>query len=159
MLDKPITQHGSYGLVCGLQYERYFSRELTYEKSAILPLFRKYPDAQIAWSGPWIIDLRSELKYREELLELSLKLPSVSWIKSENDIDTLAGHLARQLNVKLEDGRTALFRFYDPRVMHRVKDVLLPLQVEEILRGVSEWRYSLEGKDYIFSLNVKEKVA
>ncbi|MCW2478072.1 DUF4123 domain-containing protein [Candidatus Symbiopectobacterium sp. NZEC135] len=155
MADELITHLNAYGLVCGLQYERYFRKELVYEKAAVLPLFRTYPDAEIAWSGPWIIQLDSASEYRDQLLELAQKCPSVTWIKSENDIDQLAAHLAQQLNVRLEDGRIALFRFYDPRVLHRVKDILAPPQREEMLQGIAEWRYSLAGSDYALRLNAK----
>ncbi|WGL28090.1 DUF4123 domain-containing protein [Pectobacterium brasiliense] len=155
MADELMTHLNAYGLVCGLQYERYFRKELVYEKAAVLPLFRTYPDAQIAWSGPWIIRLDAAPMYRDQLLELAQKYPSVTWIKSENDIDPLAAHLAQQLNVRLEDGRIALFRFYDPRVLHRVKDILAPPQREAMLQGIAEWRYSFAGSDYAIHSNAK----
>ncbi|MBN3131144.1 DUF4123 domain-containing protein [Pectobacterium brasiliense] len=151
----PVNEqnYNNYGLVCGLQYERYFRKELVYEKDVVLPLFRKYPDSQIAWSGPWLINLDVASTYREQLQELSQKRPSVSWLKSENDINILAVHLSQQLNVRLEDERIALFRFYDPRVIHRVKGILSKQQGEEILQGISAWRYFLDGTNYTFSMN------
>ncbi|MFP1763018.1 DUF4123 domain-containing protein [Lonsdalea quercina] len=145
-----------YALVCGLQYERFFQEEMAYQKGVCHPLFRVFPDAQIAWAGPWLIHVGHSPFLHEKFDELERNLPAVSWIQSHEDLNTLTAHLSSQLNITLEDGNSALLRFYDPRVLLRLKEILTSEQHRIMLKGIVEWVFYLDGATHSFSL-IQEK--
>ncbi|OSN08930.1 hypothetical protein AU512_12975 [Lonsdalea iberica] len=140
-----------YALVCGLQYERFFQQEMTYQKGVCHPLFRHFPDSQIAWAGPWVIQLERSASLHEKCNELEKNSPAVSWINSYEDLDTLTEHLSSQLNITLEDGNSALLRFYDPRVLIRLKDILTSEQHHTLLTGIVDWVFYWDGDIHFFS--------
>ena len=55
---------------------------------------------------------------------------------------------SERLNVSLPDGKTALFRFYDPRVIHNIPQVLTSEQFHEITTPLIAWYYRFEGRFY-----------
>jgi hypothetical protein len=54
-------------------------------------------------------------------------------VSTEMDLSSLRRHLRRLLLVEVPDGRTMLFRFYDPRVLHRWLASATPDEVGELL--------------------------
>lgn len=60
----------------------------------------------------------------------------------------LASHFSDLLNVSLPDNKTALFRFYDPRVTHNMPQVLTLEQFNEITMPLIAWYYRFEGQFY-----------
>lgn len=150
------TKVSLFALVDGLQYERYFGKELEASKNAVLPLFDKYPDSRIAFAGPWLIDMHKKMAFREVLMELEQKRPAVSWILSGQRLPELLVHLQRNMNVELPDGRIALLRLQDPRVQVRLGKHLDEGQHDEITKNIVNWYSSMDGE--IYSLTQKEFV-
>lgn len=142
----PTAKH--YCLICGLQYERYFDKALQNTLSAASPLFRQPSDSEIAWAGPWLIDVTLQGSLLANLIQLETESAALSWLISESPIDKLAIHLSERLNVSLPDGKTALFRFYDPRVTHNMPQVLTNEQFNEITAPLIAWYYRFEGRFY-----------
>lgn len=143
-----------FALVDGLQFERYFGRELEIRKGAVLPLFDKYPDSRIAFAGPWLIDMHKAMAFREKLADLEQQLPAVSWLLSASTIFELLAHLQQYINVEMPDGQVALLRLQDPRVQVRLGEQLDEGQHWGITRGIIEWYSSVNNR--IYSLKQKE---
>ncbi|CDL82473.1 DUF4123 domain-containing protein [Xenorhabdus cabanillasii] len=137
-----------YALVNGLQYERYFSEEITYIAGVNNPLFRRWPDAKIAFAGPWLFDMAQAKSWEEKLSKLEQVAPSVSWLHTTLSLDNLIRHLESYLNIQLETGKMALFRFYDPRILHQIRDIFSPDQLVAFTNGINEWVYSFNSNDY-----------
>lgn len=78
-----------YALVDGLQIERHFRYELETRNYVCYPFFDTYPDLKIAFAGPWLFKLNSSEEYRGKLAQLGTKYPSVSWLLSPLDPETL----------------------------------------------------------------------
>lgn len=147
------TEVSLFALVDGLQFERYFGKELETKKSSILPLFNQYPDSRIAFAGPWLIDMHKDMAFRAELMKLEQQFPAVSWILSALPLSELLAHLQQCMNAEMPDGRIALLRLQDPRVQVRLGEQLDEEQHGEITRGIVEW-YSIVGKR-VYSLKQK----
>ncbi|WP_434526123.1 DUF4123 domain-containing protein [Photorhabdus asymbiotica] len=137
-----------YALVNGLQYERHFTEEIKYIDGTNNPLFRQYPDAKIAFAGPWLFDMAYAESWEEKLFELEKVAPSVSWLHTTLSLDKLTRHLENYLNVELETGETALLRFYDPRILHQIRNIFSPEQLSAFTDGIHEWVYSFDNNDY-----------
>ncbi|WP_337167732.1 DUF4123 domain-containing protein [Xenorhabdus bovienii] len=138
-----------YALVDGLQYERHFDKELTYLGDMNNPLFRQFPDAEIAFAGPWLFDMSRVSEWEEKFLRLESAVPAVSWLYSTLSLDKLTRHLESYLNVRLKTGETALLRFYDPRVLHQISTIFTPEQLTEFTKNIEEWRYQLDNNHYV----------
>lgn len=138
-----------YALVDGLQYERHFDKELTYLGDINNPLFRQFPDAEIAFAGPWLFDMSRASEWEEKFLRLESAAPAVSWLYSTLSLDKLTRHLESYLNVRLKTGETALLRFYDPRVLHQIPTIFTPEQLTEFTKNIEEWRYQLDNNHYV----------
>ncbi len=99
------------------RYECLYEGELTSEMKAV---------------APYLIRLRKGEPYTNWLLS---NLPQKNWgifIRSEVSFKELRRHLRRFLRVKTEEGKTLLFRWYDPRVLR----LYLPTCSEEELQYV-----------------------
>ncbi|HHR6129400.1 TPA: DUF4123 domain-containing protein [Providencia alcalifaciens] len=142
----PTAKH--YCLICGLQYERYFDKEIQHHYGAASPLFKQSSEAEIAWAGPWLIDVTHRHDLLADLMQLESKSPALSWLVSDLSLNKLASHFSDLLNVSLPDNKTALFRFYDPRVMHNMPQVLTLEQFNEITMPLIAWYYHFEGQFY-----------
>lgn len=137
-----------YGLVCGLQFERFHSREMALIPGVANPLFRLFPDSQIAWAGPWLIDIEKGHELYSLLSSLEQHAPAVSWIRSTVDFEKLTQSLASQLHVALESGEQGLLRFYDPRVLRKIPEILTAEQFSDFTRGIDSWLFDMDGKRY-----------
>lgn len=137
-----------YGLVCGLQFERFHSREMAFISGVANPLFRLFPDSQIAWAGPWLIDIEKGQEFYPLLSSLEQHAPAVSWIRSTIDFEKLTHSLASQLHFSLESGEQGLLRFYDPRVLRKIPEILTTEQFSDFTRGIDSWLFDMDGKQY-----------
>ena len=145
-LQQGMPELRLYALVDGVQYQRQFERRLQ-RHIGILPLFAGTPDEPLAHAGPWLID--TELADRtvvDELANLESRLPAVSWVIAYQDMEGLGQLLQLHLNVKLPDGRTALLRFWDPRVLGTLSRVLSHHQRIEFFGHIHEWHLLHEGQ-------------
>ncbi|MBQ0695267.1 DUF4123 domain-containing protein [Providencia stuartii] len=139
-----------YCLVCGLQYERVYGDEIKFIRHVTSPLFRQFPDTQIAWAGPWLFNVTEKNEFIERFAKLEVSAPALSWIISSTEIDNLAVHLASLMNITLPDNRTALFRFYDPRVMKNIPNLLDDAQCQFAMKPIHEWYYRHDNQYYTF---------
>lgn len=143
-----------HALVDGLQYEQLFDKEITYLNRVNAPLFREFGDAAIAFAGPWLFDLEQADEWFNEFSELEQAKPAVSWLITALPLDKLTIHLQQQLNVELPDGRIALLRYYDPRVLHKLSAVFTDSQLDHFTRGIINWLYQFDGQIYSFGKGV-----
>ncbi|EMA4769568.1 DUF4123 domain-containing protein [Cronobacter sakazakii] len=150
------TNISLYGLVDGLQYERFTGKELIKEKNEVVPLFDRYPDSRIAFAGPWLVDMQRRMDFSEQLVALEIFCPSVSWITTSVNLDQLVKHLQQFMNIILPEGETALLRFQDPRVQPRLGTILDEEQHSELTGITTGWVslvnnqvYSLREKEFI----------
>ncbi|MCC8379087.1 DUF4123 domain-containing protein [Xenorhabdus sp. PB30.3] len=137
-----------YALVDGLQYERLFDEEFTYRAGRNNPLFRRFPDSEIAFAGPWLFDITHHTDFLEQFLTLEKAYPAVSWLYTPLSLDALTRHFEPYLNVQLESGETALLRFYDPRVLHQIPAIFDQTQLTAFTQPIDEWHYWLAGQFY-----------
>ncbi|PHM50535.1 DUF4123 domain-containing protein [Xenorhabdus miraniensis] len=137
-----------YALVDGLQYERLFDEELTYIAGLNNPLFRRYPDAEIAFAGPWLCDITHDTVPMAKFLKLEKTFPAVSWLYTTQSLDALTRHFEPYLNIQLESGETALLRFYDPRILHQLPDIFSQEQLTAFTQPIDEWNYWRDGQFY-----------
>ena len=135
-----------YGLVDGVQYELHRGERLE-GGLGLVSLFHGTPDGALAHAGPWLVDVEQVGDaFTDDLARLEREAPSVSWILAEADLQGLAQLLQLQLNVRLPDGRIALVRFWDPRVLTGLVDVLNPRQREAFFAHIHEWHLLLDGQ-------------
>ncbi|WP_240785608.1 DUF4123 domain-containing protein [Rahnella sp. CJA17(1/100)] len=139
---------GSFALVDGLQYERHFGEEIKTEKGIVAPLFDSGPDSRIQFAGPWLFSLNTTIEYREKLQQLECIYPSVSWFLSCWTLENVVNHFKPFLNLQLPDGRGALFRFYDPRILKDIELLLAEKEYEELIAGIECWFLTLNGETY-----------
>lgn len=104
-------------LVDGLAYEEHLIERLQ-PRLGVHSLFEGGPDAPLAHAGGWLIepDLTGPVMERD-LFRLESKAPAVCWFFTRDPLGSLLVHLRQLLNLTLPDGRDALLRYYDPRVL------------------------------------------
>ncbi|CAH0447355.1 hypothetical protein LMG10661_03421 [Ralstonia syzygii subsp. syzygii] len=135
-----------YGLVDGLQYETHRGERLE-DRPGLAALFHGTPDGALAHAGPWLIDVEEAGDgITADLARLERQAPSVTWLVSEADLSGLAQLLRLQLDARLPDGRIALVRFWDPRVLAGLLNVLTPKQRETFFAHIYEWHLLHDGR-------------
>ncbi|MBT0962604.1 DUF4123 domain-containing protein [Denitromonas iodatirespirans] len=135
-----------YALVDGVQYQSHQCKRLQTD-SGLFSLFADTADATLAHAGPWLIDVASvDEAFIAELATLEREAPAVSWLIAPQDLDGLGQLLQLHLDMQLPDGRSALLRFWDPRVLVTLAQTLDPAQRETFFGHIHEWHLLHEGQ-------------
>ncbi|WP_251978928.1 DUF4123 domain-containing protein [Salinicola avicenniae] len=68
-------------------------------------------------------------------------LPLCGWLISHHASSSIATYLGRQLKQITPEGKPALLRFYDPRVLEHLPRILEPWQLSALLGPIGRWLY------------------
>lgn len=139
-----------YAVVDGIQYEEHTGNRLTRDSRSRYALFDGTPDRELAHAGPWLIDPFAALEEEraalfDTLADLDRSRPAVVWLMTDRLVMLLWRELSQRLEAQTEDGTPALLRWYDPRVLASLAQVLEPDQRETFF-GVGEWHFYYQGK-------------
>ncbi|MGE7957075.1 DUF4123 domain-containing protein [Pseudomonas sp. NPDC089530] len=99
---------------------------------------------EISRGGPALVEFLQDSAEATELLDWLIardqKSPLVSWLWSERSFDALSNHLKAHLFTRLPDGRTALFRYYNPTVRRGLETVLDSEQRMALMLPLDRWQ-------------------
>lgn len=135
-----------YALIDGAYYERLYSDEL-YETNGVKSLFEHSEDKRFAFAGPWLLNISILGEdWLEKINALELKYPSVSWLLSSLNTGDLLFYLNRNLKVILPNNKIGMLRYYDPRVLIYLPDVLTKQQFQLFTTGIVAWGFLYEDE-------------
>ena len=133
-----------YALVDALLYGR---GETVERPAATIGLFDGTPDASLADAGPWLIDFaEAPGSVRQSLFTMGAGSDGVSWLISAYPFPALVEELAERLNARMPDGRTALLRFYDARLMAQIASLFSFTQRIEFFVPTFDWLTQINGE-------------
>lgn len=139
-----------YALVDGLQYRQHTGYDVQPQVEPHGPinraLFDGTEDAALAHAGPWLFDVSQRPDLIGTFAALETALPSVSWLICALDLQGLAQLLQLKLHARLDQGQTALLRFYDPRVLGNLFAVMTEQQKAEFFFLIDEWHFLHGGQ-------------
>ncbi|KVC56425.1 DUF4123 domain-containing protein [Burkholderia stagnalis] len=136
-----------YALVDGLLYADAAAASPLQRSQSAVALFDGTPDASLADAGPWLIDYeRASGTIRRTLSTMARGSTGVSWLISAYPIESLADELRNRLDLRLPDGRTALFRFYDARIMADMALLMEFTQRMQFFVATFDWLVEVNGK-------------
>jgi len=114
---------------------------------ATIGLFDGTADASLADAGPWLIDFAETTDdVQQSLFAMGESTAGVSWLISAYPFAALAEELARRLDARLPDGRTALLRFYDARLMGEITSLFSLAQRAEFFVPAFDWLVQINGE-------------
>lgn len=135
-----------YALVDGVQFRTQFGEPCS-ARNGFASLFAGTEDEALAHAGPWLIDIgQVGSALVDGLNELEQTAPAVTWLIAHQTLEGLAQLLQLNLNTELPDGRTALLRFWDPRVLITLAEVLDASQRETFFAHIDEWHLLSKGQ-------------
>lgn len=135
-----------YALVDGAQYQTKRGERIT-PKPGFDPLFEGTPDAALSHAGPWLVDAElADSEFVAGLGELEREAAAVSWVIAPQSLEGLAQLLRLNLETLMPDGRTALLRFWDPRVLVSLAEILTVEQRHHFFGHFHEWHLLHKGK-------------
>lgn len=134
-----------YALIDGYQFEQHEGRRLE-RQPGYRALFDGTEDEPLAHAGPWLIDMLQHGELIESLGKLEQATPCLSWIVTHVTLDGLAQMLQLKLDAELPDGKTALLRFYDPRVLVNLFEVMDAEHRAEFFYLIAEWHVLHKGQ-------------
>ncbi|CAG9234431.1 conserved hypothetical protein [Paraburkholderia tropica] len=158
MIPLPVAEHlhrhaqryngplRALALVDGLQYQQHTGRTLEPRDGIAVSLFAGTKEAALAYAGPWLIDPENSGDHVADLGKLEQVRPGVIWLIVWRDVEEQAARLRPHLNTRLPNGRAALLRFWDPRVIHALNDAYQTADDRELFRTAFEWQYLYEGQ-------------
>ena len=136
-----------YGLVDALLYERASGSPPLERSTSTIALFDGTADASLADAGPWLIDFaQTSEAVRQSLFNLGANSEGASWLISAYPFDALADELRGRLNARMPDGRTALFRFYDARLIGDIARLLSLTQRIQFFVPTFDWLVQIDGE-------------
>ena len=129
------------GLLLGWLYRHFENSEIPWE-----PLYQGTVLADLWKKGPILIELKRSPafrdalieRYRSEYLGVVIHAPAI-------DLEPLANHLRSLVTIKRKD-KPAVFRFFDPRSLGPLFDVLDPVQRQALLGPASGWAWHRYGQ-------------
>lgn len=146
LLRQEITSLRLYALVDGAQYETRRDERIK-RQPGFYSLFEGTQDSDLAHAGPWLVDTEFvDDAFIADLAQLELETGAVSWLIAPQSIEGLGQLLQLNLDTKMPDGRTALLRFWDPRVLASLAEVLSTEQRQTFFGHVHEWHLLYKGK-------------
>lgn len=130
-----------YALLDGLQYEQHTGQRLQRLAGVNRALFDDTDDAPLAHAGPWLCDVSQHPQHIDSFAALECARPAVSWLITAMDLEGLAQYLRLRLDAELPNGRRALVRFYDPRVLGHLFTVMDAQQRAQFFHLIDEWHF------------------
>jgi len=135
-----------YALVDGLLFEDAAGGSPPQRSQAAIALFDGTPDASLADAGPWLLEYeRASGTTRRALSAMASSSTGVSWLISAYPIESLADEMRGRLDVRLPDGRTALLRFYDARIMADIASLMELTQRMQFFVPIFNWLVEVNG--------------
>lgn len=145
-LQQGMSELRLYALVDGALYQAHRDGPL-HPCDGLRSLFAGTQDAALAHAGPWLVDAgHAGEAFTEDLAGLEQEAPAVTWLIASQTLEGLAQLLQLNLDTRLPDGRTALLRFWDPRVLASLAEVLDPQQREAFFGHIHEWHLLYRGQ-------------
>lgn len=148
-LLKPAPDQNLYLIIDMIQYDDTSNKIVSYlqnQQSVFLhslSLFKGTIDEELNNVAPYLCQINSfENRLTESeraFLETEEKTsPVLLWLYSQSDLISLHRHLQHFMAGKLNNGREALLRFYDPRVLPKFLTMLTAEQSEQFWNGVDQ---------------------
>ena len=134
-----------YALVDGHQYEAHKGERIVPRPGVNRALFHGTDDAPLAHAGPWLYDIGKCPDLVAELADLEYNVPSVSWLITALDLEGLSQWLQLKLDAGLPNGKAALVRFYDPRVLGNLFSIMDVEQQASFFHLIDEWHFIYNG--------------
>jgi hypothetical protein len=140
-------------LVDGVKYEQHAGRQLAPEERVMVSLFAGTEDSALAHAGPWLINPATARDWLADLDELEQATPGVIWLITAEPVEQIAEKLRPHLNIKDSRGRSAMLRFWDPRVFHALNAVCQEKSGRELFGIAEAWQYLHEGQRFTINDN------
>ncbi|SOZ14647.1 conserved hypothetical protein [Cupriavidus taiwanensis] len=135
-----------YALVDGAIYQLRRGQQLN-SAPGMVSLFAGTSDEPLAHAGPWLIDTaQTKEMFVRDLARLEQEAPVITWILSEADLSGLYQLLQLRLDTRLPDGRLALLRFWDPRVLPGLITLMTTEQRDTFFAHIHEWHFLDKGR-------------
>lgn len=141
-------------LVDGLQYQQHTGQQLAPEDDLVASLFAGTKDIALAHAGPWLIDPKAARDRLADLGEVEQARPGVVWLITSESVERQAEKLRPHLNIRFPNGRSAIVRFWDPRVIHTLNETYQSRARRELFRTAYEWQYINEGQRHTINDHV-----
>lgn len=135
-----------YALVDGYQREQQTGERVVTLSGVNQGLFVGTPDEPLAHAGPWLYDMKRCPEEIEGIATLERAAPCVSWLITSLNLEGLSQLLQLKLDAVLPGGKTALVRFYDPRVLGNLFTVMNESQKAAFFGLIDEWHFMYEGR-------------
>jgi hypothetical protein len=100
---------------------------------------------ELAEVAPYVVHLRRDDAFTAELLDEGWGKSWGVFVTAPCDLETVRRHLRHFLRVKREDGRTMVFRYYDPRVLRVYLPTCTDAELTTFFGPLS--RFVLEDRD------------
>lgn len=110
--------------------ERVLAKALDLEGDRAASLFDGYAAAKYVEIAPWLVGLDAERL--DWLLETPQGAPWGIVVESRSELRVLRRQLQRSLTARFPDGKSAFFRFYDPRILASFLSAATPRELAAI---------------------------
>jgi len=136
-----------YALVDGAQYRTVCKEPFSLQTRVAYSLFAATEDEPLADGGPWLLDAEdASASIVADLAHLERRAPAVSWLISAVTLQGLVQLLQLRLDALLPNGRMALLRFWDPRVLLNLMNLLSAQQRRAFFEHIHEWHFLVDGQ-------------
>lgn len=121
-------------------------------------LFARQPESPHADAGPWLIQLNEDQALHQWLFNLEVLPGVVCCFICAEDADDVVAHLQSRMELQLQDGNRALFRFWDGRALYRMWGVMTWAQRAAFIAPFTRWSARLQDRNWELDHATMEKL-
>lgn len=148
-ISKNHKSNGMFCLIDGAQidHELGLNIELTY--GACDYLFKGTFEEEAYLYGPILVDLNYvDDQQLKKLFKLMKDKDSLVFFQSFLEPKQLRNSLLEKLYIEFEDGEIGILRFYDPRILNRLNQILTLEQKQKFMTEINSYYFVLNSESY-----------
>lgn len=153
-ISKNHKSNGMFCLIDGAQidYESGLNIEQAYGVCDYL--FKGTFEEEAYLYGPILVNLSYVNDQQlENLFKLMKDKDSLVFFQSFLEPKPLRNSLLEKLYIEFEDGEIGILRFYDPRILIRLSNIINSEQTEQFMDGINTFYFTLNSLNYEIKTN------
>ncbi|WP_180175538.1 DUF4123 domain-containing protein [Acinetobacter sp. YH12025] len=148
-ISKNHKSNGMFCLIDGAQIDHESGLNIEQTYGACNYLFKGTFEEEAYLYGPILIDLSYvDDKQLDNLFNLMKVKDSLIFLQSPLEPKLLRNSLLEKLYIEFEDGEIGILRFYDPRILIRLSNIINSEQTVQFMDGINAFYFTLNNLDY-----------
>ncbi len=153
-ISKNHKSNGMFCLIDGAQIDHESGLNIEQTYGVCDYLFKGTFEEEAYLYGPILVNLSYvDDQQLENLFKLMKDKDSLVFFQSFLEPKQLRNSLLEKLYIEFEDGEIGILRFYDPRILNRLSNIITLEQTVQFMDGINAFYFTLNSLNYEIEKN------